>query len=453
MKNARNWAYAGVAAMLGTSVYAQDLKPVPAALPTPAEVLTQQPTAVAAEPVNVSETPAPPSPFENTLTGNWGGARDTLAARGFTFKGDLTQFYQGVTSGGVRNQFQYGGKANYYLNLDGEKAGLWKGSFFNMYAESRYGQAVNADTGALFPVNTAMLFPARETITTITELKYTQFLSENLAVFAGKLNMLNGDSLRFMNAVGAKGIDGFQNMGLAFNSILLRQIPYSTLGAGAIFLSDGQPFGSVMVLDATDHPTTSGLNDAFSQGAVVLGEVNMPLPFEQKGYVGIGGAYSTRKYASLDKDSYILDFTENGPRIVGQRESGSWSIYGKLSQALWTSACDPDHAWGFFTEGGYADKQTSPVEWYMNAGIGGNNPYRKQDTFGFGWFYVGLSPVFQNSLAALRIPTNNEQGIEFFYNAGVTPWFHLTPDIQIVYPARDRVDTSITIGLRAKLDF
>jgi porin len=47
----------------------------------------------------------------------------------------------------------------------------------------------------------------------------------------------------------------------------------------------------------------------------------------------------------------------------------------------------------------------------------------------------------------------DEQGVEVFYNVGVTPWCHITPDIQVVVPSRERVPTPLVFGLRAKVDF
>jgi carbohydrate-selective porin OprB len=48
-----------------------------------------------------------------------------------------------------------------------------------------------------------------------------------------------------------------------------------------------------------------------------------------------------------------------------------------------------------------------------------------------------------------------------FYNIAVTPWFNVAPDLQVVFPARDEtlppnrqsIDTSLVLGLRAKIDF
>jgi porin len=35
----------------------------------------------------------------------------------------------------------------------------------------------------------------------------------------------------------------------------------------------------------------------------------------------------------------------------------------------------------------------------------------------------------------------------------VTPWCHITPDLQFILPARDRVSAVTTFGLRARVDF
>jgi porin len=53
--------------------------------------------------------------------------------------------------------------------------------------------------------------------------------------------------------------------------------------------------------------------------------------------------------------------------------------------------------------------------------------------------------------------------VELFYNIAVTPWLHVTPDLQFVDAARDKVlslapsrkaiHTAVAAGLRVKIDF
>lgn len=68
-----------------------------------------------------------------------------------------------------------------------------------------------------------------------------------------------------------------------------------------------------------------------------------------------------------------------------------------------------------------------------------------------GYFYTGLSSL--KTLAPRLVPLRDGQGVEALYNIGVTPWCYLTPDLQVVVPARERFDTTIVFSLRAKIDF
>lgn len=84
-------------------------------------------------------------------------------------------------------------------------------------------------------------------------------------------------------------------------------------------------------------------------------------------------------------------------------------------------------------------------------------PGRTCDTFGLGYFHVGLSSDFKDLLAGPLAPPGlaqrDEQGVELFYNARLTPWCHLSGDVQIVQPSTKIVDTTILAGVRLKIDF
>lgn len=71
-----------------------------------------------------------------------------------------TQFYQGVTAGGLEQRFVYGGRSDYIVTLTGEKLGLWKGVSLKLHGETRYGESVNGLRGALSPANELLKVPA-----------------------------------------------------------------------------------------------------------------------------------------------------------------------------------------------------------------------------------------------------------------------------------------------------
>ena len=155
-------------------------------------------------------------------------------------------------------------------------------------------------------------------------------------------------------------------------------------------------------------------------------------------------------YAGLDQSGFLNRLVTTG--VAANRETGSWSAAYSFDQALFVSSEDPTKSWGLFGNAGYSDGNPNPVRWIGNLSVGGASPItgRKLDSFGAGYFHVGLSDSFKN-LAPRLLPVRDEHGMEFFYNVAVTPWCHVTPDFQVVLPGRDRNESAV--GIRAKIDF
>ena len=124
----------------------------------------------------------PHDEIDLTLSGASG-----LAACGIAFDADLTQFYYGVASGGREQEFRYSGHGDYVANLDMDRLAGQEGLFIQVRAEHRFGNDVNASTGALMPVSILTALPiADDDDLVLSEYFATQFFSENIGVFAGK---------------------------------------------------------------------------------------------------------------------------------------------------------------------------------------------------------------------------------------------------------------------------
>ena len=125
-----------------------------------------------------------------------------------------------------------------------------------------------------------------------------------------------------------------------------------------------------------------------------------------------------------------------------------------FDQALWVDPEDKTRNWGVFGNFGVSDGKPNPIKWDAIVGIGGSSPIpgRKRDTFGAGYFYLGYSDDFKN-VARLVVPVRDERGVELFYNAAVTPWCHMTADLQVITPTLSHAETSVVLGLRTKIDF
>lgn len=453
----------------GGRASAQSLLPIPVA-PSGPSVAVLERTDLPGAPEGRQSPPVPencpsdppatqsePSPFGGSLCdrpkllGDWFGARTCLRDCGVTLDVSSTNFYAGVASGGLQEQFRYRGRMDYLLNVDGEKAGLWKGASLSLHGESVYGDSINGSTGALLPVILAEAVPKADGyVTALTGVTFTQSLSESFLVYAGKINTLDGFSQPFTG--GARGVNGFMNTAFLFNPVFARTIPYSTYGAGFAYLENSEPVVSFSVLDATDSSTTTGFDTFFRNGAVLYSSVNVPTKFfGLAGHQGVSGTYSTRSYTALDRSAFINAIVLN---TAAPAKTGSWSLTYNLDQAVYVDPQNPKRSWGLFGNLGLADQNPSPFRWFASIGVGGSSPLpgRDLDTFGVGYYYLGLSSGLRN-LAPRLLPLRDEQGVEVFYNVAVTPWCQITPDLQVVSPARKDAATAVLLGLRAKLDF
>ena len=83
-----------------------------------------------------------------------------MSIRASRFDTNLTQFYQGVASGGKEQEFEYGGKLDYYLNIDGDKVGSsrWL-SHFHVTPKLATAKISTPSTGMLTFANFNMAFP------------------------------------------------------------------------------------------------------------------------------------------------------------------------------------------------------------------------------------------------------------------------------------------------------
>jgi porin len=426
-----------------------------------------------------SSTASQPAPFGgpwNTrpkLTGDWGGLRDQLRDHGFTFDISTTTYYQGIVSGGLQDTplfgaledtfqfgaaledtFQLGGRNDYLLTVDGQKAGLWKGFGINLHGETVYGDSVNLLTGAVVPVNIGRSLPVPvDNVSALTAVKFTQALSENFVLYAGKINTVDNLQQPFMPG---RGLDaGFMDGAFVFNPVLGRTIPYSTFGVGGAVLAGGQPVVTLTVYDTHDTSTKSVFDDLFDNGAIIYPTASLPTDFfGMPGHQTVWGAYSSGRYAILSPEPLLIF----PPPVSGLPPTtlvqGSWWIDYRFDQALWVDPTDKTRSWGVFGDFGISDGKPNPIRWSGILGVGGSSPIpnRQLDSFGMAYYYMGLSDDFRNAVGSI-VPLRDERGLELFYDLGVTPWFHVTADLQVITPLLEPVHNSVVLGLRSKIDF
>src|SRR5499427_7609110 len=112
--------------------------------------------------------PADPSPAPKTdtdfwsqeeMTGNWGGTRSKWKDKGVDLQFSLSQFYQGVASGGIETGSEYNGKFESLFKFDLGKLAGWKFWSAEIQTQTRFGGPLLTGTGTISPVNTAVIVP------------------------------------------------------------------------------------------------------------------------------------------------------------------------------------------------------------------------------------------------------------------------------------------------------
>ena len=71
-------------------------------------------------------TPEPDFWTQEEMTGDWGGTRSRWREKGVDLEFSLTQFYQGVASGGIRRSSEYNGLFKSEFKFDLGKLAGWK---------------------------------------------------------------------------------------------------------------------------------------------------------------------------------------------------------------------------------------------------------------------------------------------------------------------------------------
>ncbi|HKE56566.1 MAG TPA: carbohydrate porin [Pyrinomonadaceae bacterium] len=442
---------------------AQVPDPSPASTPTASPDSTQTaPTSSESQDPAAAKPAATPEPdgwHRETMTGDWGGTRSRWKEKGIELEFKLSNFVQGVTSGGVRHDTEFNGKMEMTWKFDLGKVAGWKYWSSEMKAEFRYSGPVLGGTGGLNPVNTATLTPAGDgEVVSITAINFTRLIPKDMAkgnldvISFGRFNLLD---LLQEDFFGGGGTDRFFNIAFIGPLTVLRQIPLVTNGFSYATVRGGEPRFTFMLLDPNDHSLNAGIDNLFADGVTFSPGYNIPTKYWGKsGKHTFGGAITTKKYTPFDAIRQVII---PGPPINPvEPKRGSWSASYTFRQSIVERG--KSDGWGLFTQVAFADKDTSPMTRFFNVGLGGNGLFKKRDgdEFGIGYAYSNLSSVLKDNLNLVslgRIRPRSDHTFEAFYDFHVTPWLQLTGDLQIIRGIRRDADTAIVPGARLVMIF
>ena len=393
--------------------------------------------------VESPQAPAPASLWTRSrLTGDWWGSRSYLADRGVAVDLRYTSSLQGLVAGTGDKAFDYGGKADAFINLDSGKMGLWKGGGFRTHIEYRHGDAFPLLGGALFAVNTAQLWPvgAPEELHA-TSLYFTQKMGDRFDFAIGKVNPV--DLLAADHFFGGWGIDRFMN--LIFVAPPSGLVPPVFMGAVAA-IKTAPISWSILVFDPNDRTTDYFPGDLFADGvnASVTGAHDATL----------GGRKTTYAVTANYSTAEGTDFSALPPNLTTSTKQGSYNVALQFTHDLQESSERPDASWGFYLKAAIADGNPNYVKASVIGVLGGRALFfgRPQDSFGLGAFYYDLSDELQDSQAP-SVDFHNEAAVETFYTFGVLQWLQVSANVQYIDPAKGTNDNALVPALRTQIRF
>ena len=415
------------------------------------------------------------------LLGNPKGLRDRLVDMGIYVDVGITQFLGANVSGGVKDgNIRNNGTADYWLNFDSGKAGLWSGGSLFLHGETSWeaDQSINPDVGSLLPANNDATIPVLdESTSTFSEFFMVQTLPANTVLIVGRSDFTGVvDQNNFANDERVQ----FSHTGLINNPIVGSFLPYVTWGVAGVW-APKKEHNIVAAAVATDgDANTIALKTIFNGNNTYFAQ------YQYSPTIGGRPGNYRLAYAYTSKDP--LSFAIGKRRLVGQilgvvpvaRENGNYTVLGSFDQYLWVKggsvkAYDrerrlkeskyPGHARlhlppvgiGIFARAGWAPNDRNVIDQFYSFGIGGYGmliPGRDQDLWGVGWAGTHISDDVRSITRVLRKDLDAlEHGFEAFYNFEVTPATHLTMNVQVIDSTLESVDTATTVSFRLQLDF
>lgn len=393
-------------------------------------------------PLHAMPTATPETWRGDTLTGDWSGHRTWLREHGITLAPRLTQFYQGLSVGDGDRDFEYGGKADLMLNADLSKLGFWNGFAVTVHGEYNFGESINGAGGAVYPANTALLFPGLEGADAfdLSSVYFQQQFRDSVSLLFGKINIIDIAAMKpFM---GGAGIDKFWNLG--FVAPPTGVVPPYLFGALMSVRTEPATFG-LWIYDPTSVINKTGFEEPFANGVTIRGSVDFPVTIGGlSGRQGFVALYSTESGTDLEDigDSFLPPFP---PADI---KDGFYYFAYSFDQYLYRVSENSKEGFGLFGQFGISDGNPNRLYWAALVGIGGTGliPGRSRDNWGIAYYYNTPSRDLQDSLSPL-LTIRDEQGTEIFYNFAVTPGITVGVDLQVINPSLGEA-TAILPGLR-----
>jgi len=450
-----------------------------AAVLAPSALLFLSPEAACAQQPGSAE--AAPVLERDQVTGDWVGVRPMLSDRGIEIFGGYTVEVWGNTSGGLKTGTVYTGLLDFGAEVDLEKAIGWEGASVSTTWLWLSGRDASEDLAGNFLTisniagfNTLRMF----------ELWFQQeLLDDKISIRLGQLSadsefLISDYSGLFINGTFGWPAFAYMNipeggpgypMGTLGTRLALNPVDWFTFQAavfqGNVFAQDVNRHGFRWRLDAQTGYTF--LNEAQfrwnhrEEEAGLPGQIKPGVWF-QTGQGADALAESTGSgnagfYAVLDQMLYrepgeaaADGLTKDGKSVVEAKGGKSFKAPVGVEKS--------DQGLGWFGRAAFTPADRNVITFYFDTGLSykGLIPSRDNDTVGIGFGYAQLSNGARSGLKDEGAnPIGAEMVIEFTYQAEITPWLIVQPDLQYIINPGGTSDlgNALVIGGRAAITF
>ena len=392
------------------------------------------------------------------LLGTMGGLRTVLGDHGITLAVTDSENLLGNLSGGVKHGATMQGVTTGTLDLDTGKVFGLQGGAFHITALQIHGQPIS---GPYLDNLQAANGNEAEDGTRLWEMWYDQTLDFAKADFKIGQQSIDNEFLvskysgLFVNTMAGWPLipsDDLYGGGPAY--------PLSSLGARVRYrpadnetilagVFDDNPGGGAFEDDVQQRDRNGGLFN-LNTGALFIAEfqyaINEPVVGDMArngqppssglpGTYKIGFWYDTGSFPDQEYGEDGLSLADPGSNGNPKLHKGNYSIYGVADQTVWQSAANASRNLNVFGRVMGAPDRQNLIDFFFNGGVtlGAPLPGRNNDQAGldFGLGKVGGRAADLDQDQGLP-KQGTEELIELTYQAQVTPWLVLQPDVQYI---------------------
>jgi len=388
-----------------------------------------------------------PNHAEETLTGDWGGARSAAAKRGIEFEG-LARVDAFRNRGALGNGGRHVTHLDLKMGLDLDKLVGWKGgsAMLNVLSNGGWGPNARYVGSQLGVTNVEVGAP---TTTRIFQLWLQQSLfDERLAILAG-LYPIDSEFFTMESAgvflgphYGTPGDLALTRGPSIFNS--------TSFGVRAKWNITGSVYAMGAVLDGIPNdparPKVGAIRFAKGDGSFSIGELgwmpeagNDKFKGHAKAALGLWG-YSAKVNDQRDTDAggNALQRYQRGGYLLGERSllrlgEGDERYISGFARYTWN------------------DGDSTALKNTLNLGLHLKGPVasRPDDILGFAWSRGGISRKWRDVQTVPANTTANEDTLEITWRFALTPWLAVQPNYQYIrHPGGTTQTNAKLIGVR-----